>query len=70
MEGPAVYDNPSLGGYLHVFGEWAVVGDGGSITDGGIFTASTLAGEYPDTIKASAEVGSHDLDATGSVTSF
>jgi outer membrane protein OmpA-like peptidoglycan-associated protein len=31
---------------------WAVVADGGTITDAGLFTAGTMPGSYPATIKA------------------
>ena len=47
---------------------WSVTGIGGSITDGGVFTADTLAGSYPDTISASIVTDSGDMNVTASAT--
>ena len=47
---------------------WAMAGEGGSITDRGLFTADTMAGTFADTVTASLEVDTGELVATASVT--
>ena len=47
---------------------WSVTGDGGSITNSGIFTADTLAGEFTDNVGASFESDAVVVAASASVT--
>ena len=47
---------------------WAIVSEGGSIADNGLFTAGTVAGPFADTVKASLRADSGELVDIASVT--
>ena len=47
---------------------WEVVSEGGSLTDNGLFTASTVAGTFVDTVRAFFQANSGELEDTVSFT--
>lgn len=47
---------------------WSAAGDGGSITDGGVFTANTLTGTYTDIVEAAFATQDGEVAATASLT--
>ena len=57
-----------FGNVVSVTPEWAVVAEGGSIDTQGRFVAETQAGSFSNTVKASLQTDSAELEATGSVT--
>ena len=48
--------------------DWAIDGEGGSITGDGLFTADTVSGTYADTVVTSLQTESGELSATASIT--
>ena len=48
--------------------DWATKGEGGSITENGLFTAGTVAGAFTDTVAASLQRESGELVGSASIT--